>query len=52
MPMLSFVNEDLVYEDKEWEAKNPSTKIFLFGWVSYCCEDPLAVFLLQEIEVA
>ena len=50
MPRLSFVDEDLVHEDKEWEANNISTKILLFCWVSYCCEDPLAVFLLQERE--
>ena len=50
MPRLSFVDEDLVHEDKEWEANNPSTKILLFSWVSYCCEDLLAVFLLQERE--
>ena len=48
MPTLSFVDEDLVHEDKEWEANNPSTKILLFCLVSYCCEDPLAVFLLLE----
>ena len=50
MPTLSFVDEDLVHEDKEWEANNPSIKTLLFGWVSFCCEDPLAVFLLQERE--
>ena len=50
MPTLSFVDEDLVHEDKEWEAYNPSTKILHFFWISYCCEDPLAVFLLQERE--
>ena len=49
--MLGFVDEDLVQEDKGWEANNPSTKIFVFNLVYYCCEDPLPVFLLQEREV-
>ena len=48
--MLGFVDEDLVEEDKDWEAKNPSTTIFLFCLVYYCCEDPLPVFLLKERE--
>ena len=44
------VEEDLVQEDKDWEANNSSTTSLQFSWFSYCCcEDPMPVTLHYEI---